>query len=250
SGLNSPFSLATFEDKLFVCGNGAYYVDGGGNLERIFGDWCDEVTVSANKLFVTFQGERLGDRKILWADLTSPEFNWQDVSPSASELADLVLPPEDLAFWHAIVVPDVVALGNRILANVIVRVDGSGEYTNGHLYASEDLGGTWTRVDLDVPHDVIISKIVEDPDDPEHILLLFRHPVIQEVTYQLSELIRESHDGGRTWTRATDLTRGSNGLTDVAILGSAYYLLSPYDGYMVRLDGSDGEFVRMPRPEG
>ena len=243
-------SLATFEDKLFVCGNGAYYVDGGGNLERIFGDWCNEVTVSANKLFVTFRGERLGDRKILWADLTSPGFNWQDISPSPSELADLVLPPGDLAFGYAIVVPDVVALGNRILANVVVRVEGSGEHTNGRLYASEDLGGTWARVDLDVPHDVIISKIVEDPDDPEHILLLFQHPVIQGVTYQLSELIRESHDGGRTWTRVTDLTRGSNGLTDVAILGSGYYLLSPYDGFMVRLDGSDGEFVRMPRPEG
>ena len=243
----SVSSIAVYEDKLFVGGNGVYYYDNEENLVKIWDHWCNEVTVSGNRLFVTSGDEKIEHCRILYADLTSGDFDWNDVSPSASELSDLILPPSDVGFWYFIDVSNVVALGNTILASITVEVGGSGEFTNGHLYISEDLGGTWSEVDLDVPDDVIVANTVQDPADAEHILLLFRHPILHNVTYPVSELLRGSYDGGQTWSPVTDLTLESNGITDAAILGSVYYLPNPFSGYILKLDGSSYEIIDMPR---
>ncbi|UCG69790.1 MAG: hypothetical protein JSV09_01855, partial [Thermoplasmata archaeon] len=111
----------------------------------------------------------------------------------------------------------------------------------------EDFGKTWSKVNLNVPDDVIISNIVQDSADMEHILLPFRHPILHEVSYPVSELIRESYDGGKTWNSVTDLDFLSNGVTDVVVQGSTYYLLNPYGGpEILKLDGSDYQIIRMP----
>lgn len=226
-------SIATFEDKLFIGGNGVYYYDSEENLVKVFDNWCNLVAVSDNKLFATVNSEDDGELGILYTDPSSEDFDWVDISPSASELSDLVIPPGDVGLWYSITVPNIVALGNRILASIIVEVDGSGEFTNGHLYISEDLGETWSKVTLDVPDDVIIANIVQNPANPEHIFLLFRHPILHDFTYTVSELIRESYDGGNTWSPVTDLALKSNGITDIAIIGSVYYLPNPFDCYIL-----------------
>ena len=243
-------SIAAFEDKLFLCGNGVYYYNSEENLVKVFDDWCNLVAVSDNKLFVTVNSEDVGELGILYTDPSSEDFDWADISPSASELRDLVIPPDDAGLWYSITVLNIVALGNRILASIIVEVDGSGEFTNGHLYISEDLGETWSKVTLDVPDDVIIANIVQNPANHEHIFLLFRHPILHDFTYPVSELIRASYDGGNTWSPVTDLALESNGITDVDIVGSVYYLISPFDGLQIlKLDGSSYEQIGMPRVE-
>ena len=63
-------SIAAFEDKLFVCGDGVYYYDTMGNPVRILDKWCDEVIVDDNKLFVIFSGKYMKDYRILYTDLT------------------------------------------------------------------------------------------------------------------------------------------------------------------------------------
>ena len=86
---------------------------------------------------------RQGDRKsvgILCADLTSGSYEWRDISPSESELTDLVLPPEDTRFWYGMLVKHLVSLDECILTNIVMEVEGSGDYTNGLLYRSEDGG--------------------------------------------------------------------------------------------------------------
>jgi len=238
-------SMAATEDRLFVCGNGAYYYDDEENLAKVLDDWCDEVIVSGNRLFVISEGGETHAPRILSADLTSEAFDWDDMSPSMSELGDLNLPPSDYAFEYIIRVPDVVALDDRILANVMLADGGSGEFTNGHLYISEDLGGTWSKVDLDIPDGVIIAGLVQNPADPEHILLACENPTSQEFTYTISELLRESYNGGETWSPATDLTLVIHGISGVAIVGSVYYLVSPSD--IVKLEGSSYELIDMPK---
>ena len=49
-------SIALYEDKLFLNSDddGVFYYDNDNNLVKIFDDWCKEVIVSDNKLFLTF----------------------------------------------------------------------------------------------------------------------------------------------------------------------------------------------------
>ncbi len=240
-------SIATYEGKLFIGGDdGVHYYDSKGNIVRFLDGPCQKLIISDHKIFVIQPSGDVRDIRILFADLTTGDFNWEDMALFLSDSGDLSLPPSDSGLQYWISVPNIYAQGKRILVNVIVGVEGSGELTNGHLYLSDDLGKSWSKFNLDVPDDVIISNIVQDPADPEHVFLLFRHPV-DEVTCPVSELITESYDGGVTWNRVTSLTRESNGITDCAILGSAYYLLSPCDGYILKLDGSSHEILNMPR---
>ncbi len=238
-------SVAAFEDKLFTCGDGAYYYDTEKNLVKILNEWCNEAIVSDNKLFVTSDDKT--NVKIQYVDLALENFNWKDISPSESELRDLVLPPEDIGFGYYKKVPNIIALGNRILVNIILHVDGSGEFTNGHLYLSENLGDTWSRVDLGMSDDLIIANIVQNPNNPDHIVISFKHNIVHEFMSPISELLRESYDRGRTWSPVTDLTLQSNGITDVDIVGSSYYLLNPYGGpSILKIDGANYEYFDTP----
>jgi hypothetical protein len=128
-------SMALYKGKLYLCCvDGVYYYDSNKILVKILSNFGSEVMVSDDKLFVTANVESLKDVRILYTDLTLESFNWKDISPSEAELSGLILPPEDIGFAHRIKVPNIVALGTRILANIIVEVDGSGEFTNGQLW--------------------------------------------------------------------------------------------------------------------
>jgi len=245
-------SIAVFEDKLFACGGGVYYYDAQKNLKKILspslGSSCNELTVSDNKLFATFFYQKLGGVQIRYVDLTTGDFKWKKISFSESELRDLVLPPKDIGFGYHMEVPNILALGNRILANVaVVQEGGSGQYTNDQLYISENFGETWSKIDLGKANDVIISNIIQDPDNPEHIILTLQHNIMHEFKSPISELAKKSYDGGKTWSPLTNLTMESNGVMNVTIFGSVYYLLNPYDFYILKLDGSTYERIEMPK---
>lgn len=240
-------SIAAYQDKLFVVGSsGAYCFQGNNSSVKIFSQGCTYLMVSDNKLFITTSRSDRIQPGIVYTDLTAGEYKWNDISPSASEVSDIRLPDNE-SLWNHVSVPNIVVSGNRILASIFREIEGSGAATNGGLYVSEDMGNKWSRVNLNVPGDVIVANIVQDPRDENHIFLLFKHPVMHEFTYPVSELIRESYDGGKTWSHVTDLSRQSNGITDIAILGSVYYLLSSYDSYMIKLEGAHHEILSMPR---
>ncbi len=239
-------SMVVYNDKLFIGGDGVRYCDSEANPIKVFEGWCDTLVVSDHKLFLVQPGKDIGDLRILFTDLTTGEFNWEDIPISVSALSGLSIPSGDSGLKCGINISDIHAQGERILVNIIVKVEGSGELTNGRLYLSDNLGRAWSEIKLDVPDDVIISNMIQDTTDPEHILLLFRHPILHDATYPVSELIRESYNGGKTWNSVTDCTFMSNGITGVGIQGSTYYLLSPYDGYILKLAGSKYERMGMP----
>jgi len=153
-------TLAVYNDMLFIGGNGRLFrYDRDGNLTLLLADTWHEVFVSDGKLFVVRQDVRKSVG-ILCADLTSGSYEWRDISPSESELTDLVLPPEDTRFWYGMLIKHLVSLDECILANIVMELEGSGDYTNGLLYRSEDGGGSWSKANLTVREGLIVSNIV------------------------------------------------------------------------------------------
>ncbi|KPJ57189.1 hypothetical protein AMJ49_01075 [Parcubacteria bacterium DG_74_2] len=261
-----PISIAFTEDKVFACGGfGIFYYDNRGsvrpnllNINNIIrgGGECNDLKISNNKLFATFSTPSPKDsKKIIYTDLNSGFFiwkDWKDISPSESELKDLILPPEDAPFGRVIRIPHILVTDNRILANIIAESFGSGEFTNGNLYISEDLGQTWSKVDLDTPKDIIISNIIQDQNDREHIILAFKH-ILHDSYHPLSEFLRESYDGGLTWAPLTDITFDNNAVGDVDITESSYYITLQKGNFIIKLDKLDTskyELIEMPRAEG
>ncbi|MDD4985303.1 MAG: DUF1080 domain-containing protein [Dehalococcoidales bacterium] len=242
-------SIAITEDRLFLCGNGLHYLDGNEKPIQVLDSWWNKVIVSDGKIFVTRNGVTTDEVVLQHVDLGTGDFNWQDISPTASELSDLSLPPASTALWRHVDVTHIVALGDRLLASITASVEGSGELTNGDLYISEDLGRSWSKVELDVSEELIIANLVQNPADPEHIFVLFKHPIMGEFQYPVSQMVRDSHDGGRTWNKVTDLTIESNGISDIAIDGSVYYLASPSEDSILKLDASGYERIFAPVEE-
>ncbi|HEY94274.1 MAG TPA: hypothetical protein G4O15_05000 [Dehalococcoidia bacterium] len=243
-------TIAVYKDTLFIGGMGVYSHDKEGNITHIFKEWCEKLIVSNDTLFIIQLGEKERNPRIVFTDLASDEYTWQDINLNLSELIDVSVPADEseLQFW--ITVPNIYTKKNDILLNMIVNVEGSGELTRGYLLHSEDKGKTWNEVSMDVPEDVIISNLIQDPNDDSHVILVFRHPILHEVSYPISELIRESYDGGKSWKPVTDLYYGSNGITDCAILDNSYYLLNPFDGPgILKLNKHDHEIIEMPRIE-
>jgi photosystem II stability/assembly factor-like uncharacterized protein len=239
-------SIAITEDRLFICGNGLHYLDGDEKLVQVLDSWWNKVFVSDGKIFLSRNGVTHGEITIWCAELSANGLHWQDISPSASELGGLSLPPANIALWRHIDITHINALGDRLLASITASVEGSGELTNGKLYTSEDLGHTWGEVQLDVPDELVIANMVRDPADPEHIFISFKHPIMGEFQYPVSQMVRESHDGGRTWHKVTDLAIKSNCISDIAIDGSTYYLASPAEDFILKLDSSGYEYIFAP----
>jgi photosystem II stability/assembly factor-like uncharacterized protein len=95
----------------------------------------------------------------------------------------------------------------------------------------------------------VIASIVQDPADPQHVFLLFKHPSTQEISVPLYDLLRESHDGGQTWEHVTELNIESYGIADAAITESAYYFTNPWNDFILKLEDSSYELIAMPRVE-
>jgi photosystem II stability/assembly factor-like uncharacterized protein len=239
-------SIAAYRDKLFACGDGVYSYTNG-SIVKISDSGCNKVMVSDDKLFVTFFAQSTRDVRVMYADLKSERFDWKEVTFSQDGLKDLVLPPANIGFGYSITVPNIVALGNRILANVMVEVAGSGQYSNDQLYVSEDLGATWSKVELGKRGDVVVSNIIQDRSNANHIFLTLKHNIMHEFRSPASTLIKESIDGGRTWKQFTDADMEANGIWYVAEKDSVYYLLDTLDSFMIKVNGSSYEQIAVPR---
>ncbi|MFH1321221.1 MAG: hypothetical protein ABII90_11305, partial [Bacteroidota bacterium] len=246
-------SIAVFEDKLFTCGNGVYYYDSSGKSEKLLDVQCSELTVTEDKLFVISGGGKQGELKIIYAELGSGNFDWKEIS--LSKLGDLFS-----INVGAIGVKHSAIFGNTILLSVFIG-SGDGKGAKDYLCISEDLGKTWFMEEFDLPDGVSIARIVQNPNNSKHILVSFKHNMAHEGASPISELVRESFDGGKTWNKFTHpalesiksgemKSASSNGVEDIAIVGSAYYLLNPYGGApILKLEGSNYEHINAPHIE-
>ncbi|MCW4041915.1 MAG: hypothetical protein NWE83_14335, partial [Candidatus Bathyarchaeota archaeon] len=241
------WSMAVHTDGLFACGDKLYYIDNDENANLVYNDYWDSVSVSDSKVFVTRAGVSLEDIKILYSDLSYPEYDWIDITPDSQVMNSLVFPPPEIELLYHVNVPDIVAIGDRVLANIHIGVEGSGEHSNSQLLISDDRGKTWSAVALDIQNGTIISKIIQDDDDPNHIILAFKHNIMHDAYSPLNTLVKQTFDGGDTWETLTDIEMLSNGVTSVSKVGSDYYLICPFDSLrIVKLSGSSYELLESP----
>ena len=241
------WSMAAHNDGLFACGDKLYYIDNDENANLVYNDYWDSVSVSDSKAFVTRGGSSLEDIMILYSDLSSPEYDWIDISPESQVMSELVFPPPDIGMQYYVNVPNIVAIGDRVLANIHIGVEGSGERSNDQLLMSDDRGKTWSAVALDIPNDTIISDIIQDDDDPNHIILAFKHNILHDAYSPLNTLVKQSFDRGDTWETLTNIELLSNGVTSVSKVSSDYYLICPFDSLrIVKLSVSGYELLESP----
>jgi len=192
-------AVAVSEDRLFVAGQGLRCYSPGEAASRVLDGWWSNVFVSNGRVFAIRNTEGADWLAIRYADLAQSTLEWKDIAPSASELNALVTPAADSGLWSSVEVSAVLSTGNRILAGICVNVEGSGELTNGQALQVGRPWRDWASVSLDVPEDVIVTTMVQDPADQNHIVVAFKHRMMHEFTYPVSELLWESHDGGQTW---------------------------------------------------
>jgi hypothetical protein len=134
-------SIASYEDHLFLCGNGLYLLDHARNRVKLLDGRWDTLFVCDDILFVA--GASSPQQVTLLAtNLTESTYVWEDLSPSEAELSSLIAPPVDVNFWWGVNVRHVMTRGSQVFANIVMEVEGSGEYSNGQLFFSPDFGKT------------------------------------------------------------------------------------------------------------
>jgi photosystem II stability/assembly factor-like uncharacterized protein len=239
-------SIAAHEDNLFACGGNVYYYNELDGLVEISNEACDNLFISNDKLFITEGENELSDIKISYVDLSSGNYNFIEITPSISELNELEVPETD-EFQYHISFKDIVSIEDKILTIIEVFIDGSGEETNSVLYNSEDLGNTWDHIDFVLDERIMLERIIQDPNDENHLLLALRQKMVRDTEATGYEYLRESVDAGETWDYlTTELTLEIDGILDIGITADNYYFLCTYDDLIIKYDGQDYEEVDMP----
>lgn len=99
----------------------------------------------------------------------------------------------------------------------------------------------------------MISNIVRDPNDEEHVIVTLKHK-LHDSYLPLYMFLRESYDGGLTWSPVTNIANFEvNFVGDVDITESSYYITLPKGGQFLKLNKlnkSDYELIDQPRAEG
>jgi photosystem II stability/assembly factor-like uncharacterized protein len=114
------------------------------------------------------------------------------------------------------------------------------EYTHHDVYLIDPDDGTYQGADLGFGEEFTPTRISQDPDDPEHLVSVGRRRQLgDDKSYPLSQLVRESTDGGRTWVQFTDSSEfQAYAIKDVDIREGHVYLTRVSD-WILRTDVDD-----------
>lgn len=237
-------SLAPRGADVIVCGESIHGLSSAGS-RQLSPEACDAIGADSRVIVAARGSDSAATVKVWRADENDV---WRDLSPPASLLDGLVMP--EAGSLSRIEAGPVMPVDGGILAGFRVAAEGSGQLENGKLYRRDDTSATWSQVQLPAPDGTVLARLISDPGRPDQVIATFRDPSLQEVWHPISSLAFESSDGGRTWSSLTDSMVPSNGVTDVVDVGDARFLANPYDGYLLRLQGSAAETLPMLPVEG
>jgi photosystem II stability/assembly factor-like uncharacterized protein len=239
----SVSSIIPYAGGIFIIGGfGLKYINQS-KITNVLSQPASSISVSDDKIFLS-----LGTT-LLYSDLTPPNYSWKDISPSLSLITTTLAAPPDPTLSYGITIPNVVAVGHRILANIVlIAGGGGGQYSDGELFQSDDLGKTWSVLSVSTQKSIYISNIVQDSNNPQHLVLTYRYNMVNEICFPLKDLIKNSFDGGRTWSDLTNEMSVSNGISDAHIENNTYYFVSPWGGIsgISKIDGSSFSQIPMP----
>lgn len=98
-------------------------------------------------------------------------------------------------------IPNIMMVEDSLLLTVAF-VDHAGLYTYaGHeIIAIDTTDGSYRIEDPNLPEDLVLTKIAQDPAEPRHLVLSVRNKINgDDAARPIAELIYESTDGGVTW---------------------------------------------------
>jgi photosystem II stability/assembly factor-like uncharacterized protein len=92
------------------------------------------------------------------------------------------------------------------------------------VYSNET--DSWTLADPQNDPRTIIAKMVQCSDDRNHLLLLLESKHVEIYgQIEVKELIRESYDGGESWSRFTEISDiSSDRIRDIQLVNDTYYV--------------------------
>ncbi len=222
-------------NQLFLCSRLGVFQYENNIFKQIFSvnksRGCQEISIKDNLIYVSFNSNtKKEDNKFIVINLNNQKVI--DISPNEKELSDLVLPPNNFDFAHFVKLSKFLVLDDKIFAYVMIEagehgnggptgkqtdLGGSGQYSNGILYVSHDLGESWTKVNLPVKKHLILSDIIKDEKKPGHLIISFMHKLhgtSQMVSFQDS--LFESFDNGLTWLPISQINVESpNGISNL-----------------------------------
>ena len=97
--------------------------------------------------------------------------------------------------------PNILMVENSLLLTVGF-IDDTGTYTYaGHeIIVIDTRDGSYRIEDPNLPEDLVLTKIAQDPADPQHLILAARNKKNGDTENRpIAELVYESTDGGATW---------------------------------------------------
>jgi photosystem II stability/assembly factor-like uncharacterized protein len=247
STISGYTSIAAYKDLCFFAGPSGLKQYNGTQISTIFPQPMNTVIISNNKIFATRNSQ---DTPVLfYSVLNSSVYTWISISPPKTVLNGLVMPPSNQIVPYAFQVLNIVNLDNRIIAGIALNMGGlNSQFSNSQLFASEDMGKTWSQVNLGLPSNRIISRIFQDPSNAQHLILTCKYNMMHDFLVPVSSLLKESTNGGLSWRQFTQSSLNSNGIADINMIGSQYYLLSPDDSLgILKLNSSSIEQIPMPR---
>jgi photosystem II stability/assembly factor-like uncharacterized protein len=165
-----------------------------------------------------------------------------DVHPSMTWIKKQ-MPMSDPFLHYETHYPNLLEVGDDLLLSVAI-IDHAGVYTYEEhmLYLIDPLDGSYQELDPGLRDEVVTTKLVKDPEDDQHLVLAARKKLNADDTmYPISDLIRESMDGGATWQAfTTNTTYAFHFIKDVDIAGGKVYFTRISD-WILRTSLSDHE---------
>lgn len=236
-------SLVAGGGRFFACGDRIYEYDGNQLLpvapENV---WCSQLFLIDDHLYVVANGQPItSQNSIKVGDLTQMPVIWTDISPTAAELSDLVVPP----VAYGTQVTRVARLGDRLFAAIHLQDWGTQELSNGRLFYSDDDGETWQAASLEIPVGGWFQALGVDASR-NRVAVGVRHPM-QEMNSPLREMLFHSLDGGATWSPVTDSTIMTASVSDIEFKDGDLYATFPENDRIIRITPA-GQLTEIPGP--
>ncbi len=134
-----------------------------------------------------------------------------------------------------------LATGDGLLLSVaLLGPDAGYVYEHHDVYVIDPDEATYTEVDTGLEEYLTPTRICRDPALDQHLVMVARRKLLgDDKAFPISDLVRESQDGGRTWNNFTDSTEfETTWIKDVDIRDGHVYFTRVMD-WILRTDVED-----------